>query len=122
MGVTLKNDPQKARGKRGALVLWEEAGKFNDFLTAWKIAQPSVEESGFAFGFMMAGGTGGVEGGAFEGLEEIFYNSEVITYTLFLMFLTKIQMEKANAHSSLELILITEVRWIRMVIAMLLEH
>jgi hypothetical protein len=76
MGVTLKNDPQKARGKRGALVLWEEAGKFNDFLTAWQIARPSVEESGFAFGFMMAGGTGGVEGGAFEGLEEIFYNSE----------------------------------------------
>ena len=76
MGVTLKNDPQKARGKRGALVLWEEAGKFNDFLTAWQIARPSVEESGFAFGFMMAGGTGGVEGGAFEGLEEIFYNSD----------------------------------------------
>lgn len=75
MGVTLKNDAQKARGKRGALVLWEEAGKFNDFLTAWQIARPSVEESGFAFGFMMAGGTGGVEGGAFEGLEEIFYNS-----------------------------------------------
>ena len=75
MGVTLKNDAQKARGKRGSLVLWEEAGKFDDFLTAWKIAQPSVEESGFAFGFMMAGGTGGVEGGAFEGLEEIFYNS-----------------------------------------------
>lgn len=75
MGVTLKNDPQKARGKRGALVLWEEAGKFNDFLKAWQIARPSVEESGFAFGFMMAGGTGGVQGGAFEGLEEIFYNS-----------------------------------------------
>ncbi|MBV1929343.1 MAG: hypothetical protein KUG81_07525 [Gammaproteobacteria bacterium] len=76
MGVTLKNDAQKARGKRGALVLWEEAGKFQDFLTAWKIAQPSVETSaGYAFGFMMAGGTGGVEGGAFEGLEEIFYNS-----------------------------------------------
>jgi len=76
MGVTLKNDAQKARGKRGALVLWEEAGKFVDFLTAWKIAQPSVETSaGYAFGFMMAGGTGGVEGGAFEGLEEIFYNS-----------------------------------------------
>lgn len=75
IGVTLKNDAQKARGKRGALVLWEEAGKFVDFLTAWQIARPSVEESGFAFGFMMAGGTGGVEGVAFEGLEEIFYNS-----------------------------------------------
>lgn len=75
LGVTLKNDPQKARGKRGSLVLWEEAGKFDDFLTAWGIARPSVEESGYAFGFMMAGGTGGVEGAAFEGLEEIFYNS-----------------------------------------------
>ena len=75
LGVTLKNDAQKARGKRGNLVLWEEAGKFDDFLTAWGIARPSVEESGYAFGFMMAGGTGGVEGGAFEGLEEIFYNS-----------------------------------------------
>jgi hypothetical protein len=75
IGVTLKNDAQKARGKRGNLVLWEEAGKFNDFLTAWGIARPSVEESGYAFGFMMAGGTGGVEGAAFEGLEEIFYNS-----------------------------------------------
>ena len=75
LGVTLKNDAQKARGKRGALVLWEEAGKFDDFLTAWGIARPSVEESGFAFGFMMAGGTGGVKGAAFEGLEEIFYNS-----------------------------------------------
>ena len=75
IGVTLKNDAQKARGKRGALVLWEEAGKFDDFLTAWGIARPSVEESGYAFGFMMAGGTGGVEGAAFEGLEEIFYNS-----------------------------------------------
>ena len=30
IGVTLKNDSQKARGKRGALVLWEEAGKFDD--------------------------------------------------------------------------------------------
>ena len=75
LGVTLKNDPQKARGKRGSLVLWEEAGKFDDFLTAWGIARPSVEESGYAFGFMMAGGTGGVEGAAFQGLEEIFYNS-----------------------------------------------
>lgn len=75
MGVTLKNDPQKARGKRGALVIWEEAGKFADFLIAWGIARPSVEESGFAFGFMLAAGTGGVEGAAFQGLEEIFYNS-----------------------------------------------
>ena len=28
MGVTLKNDIQKARGKAGKLILWEEGGKF----------------------------------------------------------------------------------------------
>ena len=74
MGVTLKNDPEKARGKRGSLIIWEEAGKFDNFLTAWGIARPSVEEDGFAFGQMSAFGTGGTEGAAFEGLEEIFYN------------------------------------------------
>lgn len=75
MGVTLKNDPEKARGKRGSLIEWEEAGKFTDFLTAWGIARPSVEEDGIAFGLMNAYGTGGTKGVAFEGLEEIFYNS-----------------------------------------------
>ena len=73
-GVTLKNDPEKARGKRGALIEWEEAGKFNSFLRAWQIARPSVEEDGFAFGLMNAYGTGGTEGADFFGLQEIFYN------------------------------------------------
>lgn len=74
LGITLKNDPEKARGKRGALIEWEEAGKFNSFLRAWQIARPSVEEDGFAFGLMNAYGTGGTEGADFFGLQEIFYN------------------------------------------------
>jgi hypothetical protein len=73
-GVTLKNEPEKARGKRGALIEWEEAGKFKSFLRAWQIARPSVEEDGFAFGLMNAYGTGGTEGADFFGLQEIFYN------------------------------------------------
>lgn len=73
-GITLKNDPDKARGKRGALIEWEEAGNFNSFLKAWQIARPSVEEDGFAFGLMNAYGTGGTEGADFFGLQEIFYN------------------------------------------------
>src|SRR5574343_437056 len=35
IGVSLKNDPQKARGKRGKLILWEEAGKFPGLKEAW---------------------------------------------------------------------------------------
>jgi len=74
MGVTLKNDHEKARGKRGSLILWEEAGKFSSFLTAWQIARPSVEADGYAFGIMVAYGTGGTIGADFAGLQEIFYN------------------------------------------------
>lgn len=73
MGVTLKNDPHRARGKRGVLIEWEEVGSFTNFLTAWGVARPSVEEDGEVFGLMNAYGTGGEEGVDFEGLEEIFY-------------------------------------------------
>lgn len=73
MGVTLKNDPHRARGKRGVLIEWEEVGSFANFLTAWGVARPSVEEDGEVFGLMNAYGTGGEEGANFAGLEEIFY-------------------------------------------------
>lgn len=76
MGVTLKNDPERARGKRGVLIEWEEFGKFNDALKAWNIGRPSVEADGFAFGLMNAYGTGGTEGAAFEGLRELFYSPD----------------------------------------------
>jgi hypothetical protein len=74
MGVTLKNDPQKARGKRGAYIIWEEVGKFPNILSAWQIARPSVEDGDFAFGTMLAYGTGGTENADFKGAEEMFYH------------------------------------------------
>lgn len=73
-GITLKNDPERVRGTRAKLVLWEEGGKFPSLLDAWRIAQPSVEtDDGKAFGLMIAFGTGGTEGASFEGLKELFY-------------------------------------------------
>lgn len=74
-GVTLKNDAERIRGIRGKLVLFEEGGKFPNLETAWRVAQPSMEDDdGTAFGLMIAFGTGGTEGGAFDGLKELFYN------------------------------------------------
>lgn len=73
-GITLKNDPERIRGTRGKLVLWEEGGKFPGLLDAWRIEQPSVEhDDGIAFGTMIAFGTGGTEGASFDGLKELFY-------------------------------------------------
>lgn len=76
-GITLKNDPERIRGTRGRLVLWEEGGKFPNLLTAWRIEQPAVEtDDGKAFGLMVAFGTGGTEGGSFDGLKDLFYKPD----------------------------------------------
>lgn len=76
-GITLKNDPERIRGTRGKLVLWEEGGKFPNLLTAWRVEQPAVEtDDGVAFGLMIAFGTGGTEGGQFDGLKDLFYKPD----------------------------------------------
>ena len=76
-GITLKNDPERLRGTRGKLVLFEEGGKFPNLETAWRVEQPAVEtDDGVAFGLMIAFGTGGTEGGAFDGLKNLFYHPE----------------------------------------------
>lgn len=76
IGVSLKNDPNKARGKRGGTILWEEGGKFPGLFTAFDIARPSVEEGKFATGIMIVFGTGGTNEGEYESLEKLFYNPE----------------------------------------------
>lgn len=74
IGISLKNNPDRIRGKRGKLILWEEAGMFSNILQAWQIARPGIEHNGVAFGLMIAYGTGGSEGDDFRGLRELFYN------------------------------------------------
>lgn len=73
-GVSLMNNPQKARGKRGKLILWEELGMFKGADLAWEIARSSVEEGDLTFGTMVGMGTGGVEGSNFESLRKMIYN------------------------------------------------
>ena len=74
MGVTMKNDPNKARGKRGKLIAYEESGKFPGLLKAWGIARMSLEQGRSVFGYQIAFGTGGEEGADFKGALELFYN------------------------------------------------
>jgi len=76
IGVSLKNDAQKARGKRAKLIIWEEAGKFPGLKEAWQIARPSVEDGNVAFGLMIAYGTGGTEDADYAGLKDLFYEPD----------------------------------------------
>lgn len=76
IGVTLKDNPDVVRGKRGKLILFEEGGSFSELGAAWQIARPSVEQDGVAFGTMIVWGTGGDEGSAFETMKDMFYNPD----------------------------------------------
>ena len=83
-GITLKNDPERLRGTRGKLVLFEEGGKFPGLETAWQIERPAVEtDDGRAFGLLIAFGTGGTEGAAFDGLKNMFYHPDAFNVLSF---------------------------------------
>ena len=73
LGVVV-NKADKARGKRGMLALWEEAGSFPDLLKAWSVFRRSIEDGPNVFGIMVAFGTGGDKESSFEALEELFYS------------------------------------------------
>ena len=76
IGVSLKDNPHKVRGKAGELIFFEEAGSFSGLLTAWEIAMPTMKQGSKTLGTMIAFGTGGEEGVGFDSLEELFYHPE----------------------------------------------
>ena len=72
-GISLKHDPHKARGIRGPLIHYEEDGLFPNLEDAWNVNLAATQDGSESFGFMLAGGTGGVEGASFAGSEKLFY-------------------------------------------------
>jgi len=73
IGISLHNNYNKARGKRGKLILFEESGKNPHLLKAWNISLRSVAIGRKSFGLMISFGTGGTENADFMGLEQLFY-------------------------------------------------
>lgn len=55
-GISLKDNPDKARGVRGPLIHYEEDGLFPNLEDAWNINRKAVEDGDVAFGYMLAGG------------------------------------------------------------------
>ena len=44
MGVSLKDAPDKGRGKAGELIFFEEAGAFPGLLNAWEVTMPVMRQ------------------------------------------------------------------------------
>ena len=73
-GVSSKDNPDKSRGKRQNVFLYEEFGKFKKFIDTYQVNFSSVQEGDIAFGQAFAVGTGGTEGSDFTGALEMIYN------------------------------------------------
>jgi hypothetical protein len=73
-GISLKDNPDKARGIRGPMIFYEEDGLFPHLEKAWNVNRPGMEAGSVATGIMFAGGTGGTEGASFEGSKKLFYS------------------------------------------------
>ena len=83
LGVAVKDDTDKLRGKRSQRLFYEEFGAFPKFLDVWQTSLPNVQEGNVAFGMAYAIGTGGSEGSDFMGaLEMINYPDGYNVYSL----------------------------------------
>jgi hypothetical protein len=76
MGLTFKNNIDKGRGKRGKLILWEEAGIFENLLQSWNISLKSMSQGRMTHGLMIAFGTGGTAIQDLIGLEQLFQRGD----------------------------------------------
>lgn len=73
-GISLKDNPDRARGIRGKLIHYEEDGLFPNLEKAWSVNRKAVEDGDNVFGRMCSLGTGGTSGSNFEGSEKLFRN------------------------------------------------
>lgn len=74
IGISAQNNADNSRGKRCLRFVYEEFGKFPNFLETWSTNRYSVQEGEYLFGQQIAIGTGGTEGNDFSGALEMIYH------------------------------------------------
>ena len=74
LGVAIKEDIEKGRGKRAAVIGIEEFGAFPNVDAVYNIALPSVTDGDKTFGQIILIGTGGSEGNDFSGAMNMIYH------------------------------------------------
>lgn len=73
MGLSVKDDEGKIRGKRG-FILFEEMGNYANFKQVWDNVRDSVKEGNRVFSLLIAVGTAGDDASDFAGVKTILYN------------------------------------------------
>lgn len=75
LGVSIKDDPEKLRGKRSD-ILMEECGSFPNLLSLYDICRRSVEDGGYAFAQMILLGTAAEDESDFSSAKTLLYSPE----------------------------------------------
>ena len=75
MGVSVKDDEGKVRGKRG-FVFFEEMGSYKNFKEVWDNVRDSVKEGSHVFAQLIAVGTAGDSESDFSGIKTMLYNPD----------------------------------------------
>lgn len=75
MGLSVKDDEGKIRGKRG-VILFEEMGNYPNFKQVWDNVRDSVKEGSHVFSLLFAVGTAGDDESDFAGVRTILYNPD----------------------------------------------
>lgn len=75
MGLSVKDDEGKIRGKRG-VILFEEMGNYPNFKEVWNNVRDSVKEGSRVFAQMIAVGTSGDKESDFAGIRTMMYNPD----------------------------------------------
>lgn len=74
LGISIKEDESKARGKRASFIGVEEFGTMPNLVDLYNIMIPSVREGNYIFGLLYLQGTAGDSASDFAGAQEIMYN------------------------------------------------
>jgi len=74
IGVAIDGETDKARGKRGKVVILEELGAMRKAETVHNVVRNSVEQAGTSHGTILGFGTGGTVSAIFGDLEKMYYS------------------------------------------------
>ncbi len=72
LAISMKDDPEKARGKDCSLIIYEEAGTFNNLIDTYNATSPSITAGKYITGQMIVFGTGGDMEGSTIDFEKMF--------------------------------------------------
>lgn len=75
LGLSVKDDEGKIRGKRGC-ILFEEMGSYPNFKDVWDNVRDSVREGSVVFSLLYAVGTSGDKDSDFAGVRTMLYNPQ----------------------------------------------